>query len=53
MSKKNGDKALFGRERKKKNLRRKRTRQLREELLVKESGADSKSTAETQSEPRD
>ena len=48
MSKKNGDKARFGRERKKKNLRRKRTRQLREELLRKETGADTKSTAATQ-----
>jgi hypothetical protein len=35
MSGRNGDKARFDRERKKKNLRQKRTRELRKELLLR------------------
>jgi hypothetical protein len=39
MSKRNGDKARFDRERKKKMLRRKRSRELREALENKGAGA--------------
>jgi hypothetical protein len=34
LSRKHGDKARFGKERKKNNLRRKRTRELKEALLL-------------------
>ena len=43
MSRKNGDKARFGKERKKKNLRRKRTRELKKELLLENKTAPSDS----------
>jgi len=38
MSGRNGDKARFDRERKKKNLRKKRTRELKQRLLLNSGG---------------
>jgi len=44
MSGRNGDKARFDRERKKKNLRQKRTRELRKRLSLENKGAQAVST---------
>ncbi|PYV84337.1 MAG: hypothetical protein DMG05_24725 [Acidobacteria bacterium] len=47
MSERNGDKARFGRERKKKNLQRKRVRELRKVM-----GLENKTTKRTSTESR-